>query len=233
MSTVGSTGRAIGYLRCSTNAQTESGLGLEAQRASVTACAALLGLPLGAVLCDAGTSGSLTIEDRPVLLDAVASLKRGDVLIVAKRDRLGRDVIAVAMIERLVTKRGARIVSAAGEGGDSNDPSSLLMKRMIDSFGEYERLIIGVRTKAALAAKRARGERTSRFAPFGYAIGTDGRTVSPAPIEQQTLVVMRERRAAGDSHQTIATYLNQRGIYTRAGGLWRHQYIHSALRRVA
>lgn len=56
---------------------------------------------------DAGTSGSLAIEDRPVLLDAVTALKRGDVLLVAKRDRLGRDVIAVAMIERLIAKRGA------------------------------------------------------------------------------------------------------------------------------
>jgi resolvase-like protein len=57
--------------------------------------------------------GGLAIEDRPVLLDAVAALKRGDVLLVAKRDRLGRDVIAVAMIERLVAKRGARVTSPA------------------------------------------------------------------------------------------------------------------------
>ena len=41
-----------------------------------------------------------------MLLEAVAALKCGDVLLVAKRDRLGRDVIAVAMIERLVSKRG-------------------------------------------------------------------------------------------------------------------------------
>jgi DNA invertase Pin-like site-specific DNA recombinase len=77
---------------------------------------------------DAGTSGSLSIEDRPVLLDAVATLKRGDCLLVAKRERLGRDVIAVALIERLVSKRGARVVSAAGEGTDTeDDPSSVLI----------------------------------------------------------------------------------------------------------
>jgi DNA invertase Pin-like site-specific DNA recombinase len=160
--------RAFAYLRVSTDKQAESGLGLDAQRAGVTVCAARLGLPLVAVLTDAGTSGSLAIEDRPVLLDAVALLKRGDVLIVAKRDRLGRDVIAVAMIERLVTKRGARVVSAAGEGTDSDDPSGLLMRRLIDSFSEYERLIIGARTRSALAAKRRRGERISGFLPFGY-----------------------------------------------------------------
>src|SRR5438067_7782716 len=93
--------RAWAYLRVSTDKQAESGLGLEAQQASVTACASRLGLPLAAVFMDAGTSGALAIEDRPVLLDAIGAIKRGDVLIVAKRDRIGRDVIAVAMIERL------------------------------------------------------------------------------------------------------------------------------------
>src|SRR6476620_9635757 len=117
-------GRAIGYLRVSTEQQADSGLGLEAQQASITAAAGRMGLTLSATFTDAGTSGSLTIEDRPVLLDAVAALKRGDVLLIAKRDRLGRDVIAVAMIERLVTKCGARVVSAAGEGTESDDPSA-------------------------------------------------------------------------------------------------------------
>jgi len=55
-----------------------------------------LGAEMVRVFVDAGTSGRLGIEHRPVLLDAVGTLKRGDVLLVAKRDRLGRDVIAVA-----------------------------------------------------------------------------------------------------------------------------------------
>ena len=97
----------------------------------MTAAAARLQLHLTDTFINAGTSGGLAIEDRPVLLEAVAALKCGDVLLVAKRDRLGRDVIAVAMIERLVSKRGARVVSAAGEGTDSDDPSALLMRRLI------------------------------------------------------------------------------------------------------
>src|SRR5262245_51029815 len=142
--------RGIGYLRVSTDKQAETGLGLDAQRASIAACMHRLGLTLAQVFEDAGTSGALGVEDRPVLLDAIAALKRGDALIVSKRDRIGRDVIAVAMIERLVAKRGARIVSAAGEGTEGgNDPAAVLMRRLIDSFGEYERLIIAARTRAA------------------------------------------------------------------------------------
>jgi len=73
---------AIGYLRVSTDKQAESGLGLDAQREHVTACAGRLNLALTRVCVDAAVSGSLTIEDRPVLLDAVASLRRGDCLLV-------------------------------------------------------------------------------------------------------------------------------------------------------
>jgi DNA invertase Pin-like site-specific DNA recombinase len=224
-------GRAIAYLRCSTDKQAESGLGIDAQLASVTACAARLGIPLAATYTDAGTSGSLSIDDRPVLLDAVADLKRGDVFLIAKRDRIGRDVIAVAMIERLIAKRGARIVSAAGEGTDDDGPSGTLMRRLIDSFGEYERLIIGARTKSALAAKRRRGERVSRHLPYGYTLADDRRTLQPVSCEQDTLAVMRRRRSDGSSFQAIADELNADGRSTRAGSPWRYEYIRSILSR--
>lgn len=58
-------------------------------------------------------------------------------LIVAKRDRLGRDPMVVAMIESAVKRKGARIVSAAGEGTDSDSPTDILMRRMVDAFAEY------------------------------------------------------------------------------------------------
>ena len=94
--------RGIGYIRVSTD-QPESGL--EAQEAAVRGAAARLRLTLLAVRIDADVSGKLGIEDRPVLLDVVAALRRGDGLLVARRDRLGRDVIAVVMIERRPSRR--------------------------------------------------------------------------------------------------------------------------------
>lgn len=69
--------RAIGYIRVSTEQQAESGLGLDAQQASIDVAASRLGVELSRTFVDAGTSGKLAIEDRPVLLDAVAALKRG------------------------------------------------------------------------------------------------------------------------------------------------------------
>ena len=222
---------AIAYLRVSTDRQADSGLGLEAQRASATTAAARLGLPLSAVFTDAGTSGALAAADRPVLMDALSALRRNDVLIVAKRDRLGRDVIEVAMIERLVAKRGARVVSAAGEGTDNEDPASMLMRRLIDSFAEYERLIIGSRTRAALAAKRRRGERISRVAPFGYRFSADGHDVEPDADELRVLATIEALRAAGRSLRAIARELNQRGLKTRAGTPWRFEYVRNLVTR--
>lgn len=218
---------AIGYLRVSTDEQGESGLGLDAQRASITAAAGRLGRDLWNTFVDAGVSGSLAITARPVLMQAVLTLQAGDVLLVAKRDRLGRDPIAVAMIERLVTKRGARVVSAAGEGTDGEEPSNLLMRRMIDAFAEYERLLIAARTKAGLAAKRARGERAGTL-PFGYQLAPDdpdAQRIEPAPVEQRLIARIRDRQAEGWSTRQIAEDLNAQGWTTRRGTPWRFEYV--------
>jgi len=219
--------RAVGYTRVSTGEQADSGLGLEAQRSAIRTAAMRLGLDLVAVHEDAGVSGSTTAEERIGLMSAIGLLKRGDVLIVAKRDRLGRDVVNVALVERLAERKGARIVSAAGEGTDNADPTSLLMRRIVDAFAEYERLLIGARTKAALRAKRARGERAGTV-PFGFTADAAGRLAKDA-TEQAALALMRERRAAGDSLRDVAAALDAAGHRTRGGGRWFSETVRSAL----
>src|SRR5690349_18398664 len=123
--------RAFGYLRVSTDRQADSGLGLDAQRAAVEAAAARLGLVLADVFTDAGLSGSLDLDDRPSLFAAVQALKRNDVLIVAKRDRIGRDLVGVALVERQILRKGARVVSAAGEGTDGTDAGAMMQRQIL------------------------------------------------------------------------------------------------------
>lgn len=221
---------AIGYLRVSTDGQVVSGLGLDAQRSAIDASAARLGLPVAGWYSDAGVSGAASLDARPGLLAALDALKRGDVLIVAKRDRLGRDVLVVAMVERLASRKGARVVSAAGEGTDGNSPADVLMRQMIDAFAQFERAVIGVRTKAALQAKRARGERAGTV-PFGYVADADGR-LTPCAGERRVVALVRELRDAGYTLQAIADELNAQGYTTRKGTSWRHQYV-SAIAGVA
>lgn len=218
--------RAFGYLRVSTDQQAESGLGLEAQKAAIDASAGRLGLALAGVFTDEGVSGSLDLESRPSLFAAVQALRRGDVLIVAKRDRLGRDLVGVAMIERSVVRKGARIISAAGEGTEGTDASAMLQRQILDVFAEYERRLIGQRTKAALRAKRERGERAGNL-PFGYSLNADGRSLDANPAEQEVLLILRELRTAGYSLREVAAELNRQGFTTRRGTAWRHQYVAS------
>lgn len=204
---------AVAYLRVSTDDQH---LGPEAQRASIDAWAAREGVSVVAWHVDQGVSGGAALADREGLLGAVAALREASagVLVVARRDRLARDVMVAAMVERMVADAGARIVSAAGEGTDAADPSAVLMRRMVDAFAEYERAIIAARTRAALAVKRARGEATSH-APWGFR-AEGGRLVADDG-EQAVLARVRALRAQGLTVRAIAAELAAAGVRSRKG----------------
>lgn len=135
---------------------------------------------------DAGVSGGLALEHRPALLAALDAIGGGDVLLIAKRDRLGRSVLNVAMIERLVERKGARIVSAAGEGTDDDGPTSVLMRQIVDSFAQYERAVIRSRTRAAMAAKKRRGERAGHNS---LRLATCGRRAHPRATRRRAIDV--------------------------------------------
>jgi DNA invertase Pin-like site-specific DNA recombinase len=221
---------AVAYRRCSTDEQSRSGLGIDAQAEAIRALAARLGLTVTAWFDDLGISGGKPLEERPALLAALDELRKGEVLLIAKRDRLGRSVLNVAMIERLVERRGCRVVSAAGEGSDDDAPTSRLMRQIVDAFAEYERAVIRQRTRAALAAKRARGERSGEI-PYGYALAPDGLQLEPDPLEQRALRRMRDLRAEGLTCRQIADQMHAEGITTRRGTRWRFQYVAERLRR--
>lgn len=230
---------AVAYLRVSTDEQAESRAGLEAQLHAIRRHCERHGLTLSGTYSDEGVSGAAQLDKRPGLLDAVNALTRGAVLLVSKRDRLARDVVACAVVERMVAKRGGRVVSVAGEGTDSDDATSILMRRIVDAFSEHERLVIAARTRAALQAKRRRGERAGRL-PLGYTLAPadtattrsrSGLPVALVPVEEQLKVVERIRRehAAGLSMRTIAQRLTADEIRTSTG---KARWCHSTVQRV-
>jgi DNA invertase Pin-like site-specific DNA recombinase len=233
--------KAVPYHRESTDEQAESGAGQAAQHDACEAWSRRLGIPLAGPCVDDGVSGAAPLDRRPGLLDALAALEKGDILLVAKRDRLGRDPIVVAMIEAAVKRQGCRVVSAAGEGTEGDDPTSVLMRRIIDAFAEYERLIIKARTRAALAAKKRRGQRTGGV-PLGFDLADDGlRSKAGHPIalvanagEQSTVALIKVYRAGGMSLRAIAAELDRLGIPTKGGGTgWHHSSVDGILARTA
>lgn len=218
----------IAYLRVSTEQQVESGAGLDGQLDAITRAAG----ELAGIYQDDGVSGSTGLDKRPGLLEAVAALKKNDVLMVYSRSRLGRDPLVIAMIEAAVKRKGARIVSVSEESANGEDPTGILMRRMIDAFGEYERLIIGARTKTALQAKKSRGERVGHI-PFGFRLATDGVHIEEDPTEQETIRKVEELRASGLSLRKIADYLNENGVTKREGTKWNHVNLHTICKRAA
>lgn len=213
----------IAYLRVSTQGQAESGAGLEAQYQACVAYAERQGSQLANCYRDEGVSGAYGLDKRPALLEAISSLSKGDVLIVAKRDRLGRDPIHVAMIERAIERKQARIVSAAGEGTEGSEPANILMRRMIDAFAEYERLIIGARTKSALQVKKSKGERTGSI-PYGYQV-IDGNKLVEDQEEQKVIYEVRKLNSYGMGLRAIARKLTEMGYQSRTGKNFEAQQI--------
>jgi DNA invertase Pin-like site-specific DNA recombinase len=207
---------AIAYIRVST---TEQELGPEAQKAAIERWAKAQGVTVASWHVDQGVSGGAELDARPGLTAAFDSLRDlgAGLLVVAKRDRLARDVMISAMMERLAQKAGARIVSAAGEGdGKDDDPSSLLMRRIIDVFAEYERALIRSRTKSALAVKKARGERVGNV-PFGYRLSEDNASLVARDDEQAVIGRIRELRHQGVSVRGIVAKLDAEGVVGRRG----------------
>ena len=204
---------AIGYLRVSTEDQK---LGPEAQRAAIETWAAREGVQVAAWHVDAGVSGGSALDERPALGAALADLRGigAGVLVVAKRDRLARDVAVAAMIEKATAAAGAKVVSADGAGnGDS--PADSFMRTLLDGAAAYERALIRARTKAALAAKRARGERAGGV-PYGFTADGAGR-LSSCPVEQSVIAIVVDLRAAGMPLRAIVAELARRGLVSRTG----------------
>ena len=217
----------IGYIRVSTDEQT---LGPEAQRAALDRWCATRGARLVAVHEDIGVSGGAQLERRPGLLGAIEELRvrAAGVLLVTRRDRLARDVVVAAMVERLVERHGGRILSADGTG-DGDGPEAALMRTIIDAFASYERALIRMRTKVALQVKRDRGERIGHL-PFGYRLGGDGVHLEIDVSEQQVLAELRTLRAAGYSLRAIAAKLNETGRPAR-GSKWHSTSVARILKR--
>lgn len=225
--------RLMAYIRVSTDSQADSGAGLSAQMEACEKYAKKNGLIIHQIFKDEGISGAAELEDRPGLMQALDAIKKGDVLLCAKRDRLARGD-HMALLQLHVNKRKAKIVSAAGEGteGDLNDPMTYMMRGMTDLFAGFERLLIKSRTKAALQAMKREGKRVGHI-PFGFQLAQDRIHLEESPEEQDILRQMSELKAEGLSIRDIAKALNQRNAFNRGKAKWNHGSVHRLLAKAA
>ncbi len=205
--------RAVAYLRVSTEEQADSGAGLAAQRSAIEAEAARRGWTLVAVAVDTGSGKRLT--GRHGLSSALEAVSQGraDVLVVAKLDRLSRSLVDFAGLLVRAQEEAWNLV-ALDLGVDLSTPAGEFLASVMASAAQWERRIIGTRTREALEAKRASGVRLGR----------------PSQIDPAVLLRIKSMREAGQTLQSIADGLNRDGVPTARGAAqWRTSSVNAAL----
>ena len=209
--------RVIGYVRVLTEEQAMSGAGLEAQRAAIAREARRRGWELVETIEDRGYSA----KDlrRPGVQEALRALEAGDAkaLVVAKLDRLSRSMLDFASLMATAQKQHWALV-ALDVAVDTSTPAGEMLVNVLATFSQFERRLIGQRTKEALAAKKAQGVRLGR----------------PPVLPRAVELRIKRARDRGDSLQKIADALNAAAVPTAHGGArWHASTVRSVITRTA
>lgn len=207
----------VTYLRVSTQGQGRSGLGMEAQREQLTRFATEQGLEIMAEFVEVETGcGADAMDKRPQLALAILEgTKLGCPVAVAKLDRLSRDV---HFISGLMLHKVPFVVA---ELGPDVDPFIL---HLFAALAEKERAMISKRTKAALAAARARGVKLGGHAAAHNRELANKRAEGLAPILE---------RVDHLSAFSAAKELNRLGIASVRGGPWHPETVRRVRARLA
>ncbi|QIJ76506.1 recombinase family protein [Methylobacterium sp. NI91] len=219
-------GAYVSYLRVSTDRQGRSGLGLEAQRRAVTD---YLDGGRWTLISELVEIESGARNDRPRLAEALALCRlHGATLLITKLDRLSRDAHFLLGLQ----KAGVRFVAA-----DMPEANEMVVGIMA-VVAQAERKMISARTRAALAAVKARGKTLGN--PANLANQAAGRERSAAVrIEAADRraadlapIVASIRQAGATSLRQIAARLNERAIPRARGGTWSAAQVQHLIARI-
>ena len=220
---------AVGLYRVSTVEQGQSGLGLEAQRTAVRAFAAAQGWALVAEFSDVASGKD---DRRPGFRAALARCRQlGAVLAAARLDRITRRAHTLSQL----LEEGYSIRAADMPGADD------LMMRIYAAMAQKERELIGERTRAALAAAKARGVALGGDRGYRPATGPDSgaaalarRLAAAQAAHRLALEVERLRWEGVGTLQGLARALSGRGVPAPSGaGVWTHTTVARVLARAA
>jgi DNA invertase Pin-like site-specific DNA recombinase len=200
--------KVIGYTRVSTDEQGRSGAGLEVQRGAIEREAAHRGWELVEVVSD--VASGRTTNGRPGLDAALDRLgaKDADGLLVAKLDRLSRSVSDFALLMDRARSEGWAVV-ALDLNIDTTTATGEMMANLLAALAQWERRLIGERTRDALAVKRSQGVRLGRPPGMG--------AVVPSATRERIFRLRRKGRTLA----RIAEHLNYLETPTPTGqGRW-------------
>jgi DNA invertase Pin-like site-specific DNA recombinase len=209
--------RYVTYYRVSTDRQGRSGLGLEAQQETVSQFLVGRSADVVAEFIEV-ESGSK--NDRPKLRDALAVCQREKAtLLIAKLDRLARSVAFISALMEAKTNFLAVDMPHA----------SRLVLHVMAAFAEHEREMIRDRTRAALAAAKARG---IRLGANGAVLAEQHRAAATAYAFEVQGAIEAAAKAGARTTKQIADHLNGAKLPSRQGGRWHSASVARVLRRL-
>ncbi|MEZ0354095.1 recombinase family protein [Mycobacterium sp. pR1184] len=215
--------RVVAYVRVSSAHQAEA-YGPEVQRAAIRKWAKAGGHKVVSWQTDV-ISGASELRDRAGWCEAAALVKSGKAqgVVVARLDRLARDVMVQELLLRKLSDLGGIVLSTRESedellNGESKDPSRKLIRVICGAISEYDREMTVDRLAAGRHAKAARGGYAHGALPYGYRT-VKGKLV-PVPAEQRALARMKELAEQSASTREIARVLAAEGHPTKRGGQW-------------
>jgi DNA invertase Pin-like site-specific DNA recombinase len=222
--------KAVGYIRVSKEEQAISGLGLEDQTSKIALYCQMKGLDLTHTYREEAVSGAKPLADRPEgakLLDALKKSKAESCVIVLKLDRIFRNAQdCLATVEAWDNPKNGKqhvalhIIDLGGNSINTQSAAGKFMLTVLAGAAEMERNLISERTKAALDVKRKNGYKTGgKNPPYGFDAKRNGKLVENED-EQAVLAAMVELKQAGETYESITSFLNEQGIKSKTGKLW-------------
>jgi len=215
------------YTRFSPRRKAEDCLSCETQEQLCREYAEKKGYQVIEVYSDENMSGKDL--DRPGLQDVLADLKRGEILLVYKRDRLARDLMISEFLRRDILKKKAQIECVDGLNMDETDPTAVFICQIMDAFAEYERKLIAIRTSHAMRRHQKNGRKMSSQAPYGFII--DGDSLIPQEDEQKVIKMITSMSESGISQRKIVKYLNENFKEAARGKEWRLVTVQRIIKR--
>jgi len=155
----------------STLGQVEHGVSLEVQRAQIESWCVANGYILAEIKVDEGLSGGRA-DNRPALQQAMATLRRGDALVVFSLSRLARSTRDTLLIADALKRRGADLVSLS-ENIDTTTANGRMSFHLMAMLSEFERAVTAERTASAMWHLQRQGRYIGGHTPYGWVRGED------------------------------------------------------------
>ena len=211
----------VAYIRVSTDNQAgEDKFGIDSQKEIVMNYCAAHDMQISEWYVDKGESG--VKENRPALDELLYGEIRNppvEAVVVAKSDRVARDIKLYYYFMMLFEKKGMKLISATEEVVNDDTGLGNVYKALMLFVAEQERANITKRTSGGRNVKASRGGYAGGRAPFGYRVDNHKLVIEPGEAEI-VRTIFRLKDEEGYTYKMVCDYLNERGIPTRNGGLY-------------